>query len=238
MSFPIRLIRSATLCLSVFGACSLSSPSRAQLMIYTSESSYLSAAGAVSFESFEGVAPRARSTDAVTVSAFSVTPAPGLLGVQNDVNSPENGFGASAQDGTHYLFMYRPSLAAGTLRFDLTRPTNTFGFYLSDDGETAGALTFHTDAGETVTETTLDQYPPILPSGNVRFYGFTQSTPFTQVFLTSTGIDDSFGLDKVYTRSAPVPAPGSLVTLLFGLVPGAGWLLRRRSSEAGANHSL
>ena len=228
MSFSTRFVRCSALCLSVFGACSLSSPSLAQLTIYTSEASYLAAAGNVSFESFEGVTPRVRSTDPVTVSAFTVTPSPGLLGVQNGANSPETGFGASAIDGNQYLFMYRPNLSAGTLQFDFTHPTNTFGFYITDAGETSGSLTFHTNAGESVNETTLITYPPTLANGNVEFFGITQATPFTSLSFTSTGIDDSYGMDKVYTRSVSVPAPGSLAIACVGGFVGLFGRLRRR----------
>jgi hypothetical protein len=144
-------------CFAALCACPVFA--HAQVTIYTSEAQYLAAAGNVTFESFEGLTPRVRTTDPVTVAAFTVTPAPGLLGIQDGTDSPETGFGASAVDGTKYLFMYRPNLPAGTLRFDLTNPTNTFGFYITDVGETAGAVTFHTNAGESLTETTLVQYP-------------------------------------------------------------------------------
>ncbi len=210
-------------------ACLLSAASGAQTQIFTSESAYLSAAGNVSFESFEGLTPRVRVSDPIAVPAFTLTPAPGLLGVQNGANSPEPGYGASAIDGSHYLLMYRPNISAGTLQFDFTRPTNTFGFYITDLGETSGVLSFHTNAGASVNETTLAQYPPLPGNGNVQFYGFTQDTPFTSLSLTSTGLDDSYGLDKVYTRSAAaVPAPGGNAVIGVMVTVGAGFLRKRR----------
>lgn len=168
----------------------------------------------------------------MTVAAFTVTPAPGLLGIQDGTDSPETGFGASAVDGTKYLFMYRSNLPAGTLRFDLTNPTSTFGFYITDVGETSGAVTFHTNAGESLSETTLAQYPPTLGNGNAQFFGITQATPFTQLFLTSTGIDDSYGLDKVYFRTV-VPAPGAFAVLSLGGAAGILWLHRLSRKEQG-----
>ena len=47
-------------------------------------------------------------------------------------------------------------------------------------------------------------------------------------YLTVNGIDEAYGLDKVYSSITAVPVPGTLVLLGLGLA-GLGWS-RRRSS--------
>ncbi len=207
-----------------------SPPATAQLATFQDETQFLAAANGVTVESFEQLAARTRSTDPVTVASFTVTPSPGLLGVQDGANSPEDGHGAFATDGTKYLFTYRENQAAGTLRFDLSAPATAFGFDFTDLGETAGLFTLTTNAGESLTPQTALEAPPLRANGNQAFFGIVQSTPFTQVFLTSTGIDDSYGIDKVSVH--PTPAPASLLTGLLGAVPGATLLLRRRNVKA------
>ena len=210
---------------------------QAQITTFTDEASFLAGAGSVSFESFEGVAPSLRASTPISVSLFTVTPAPGLIGIQNGPNSPETGFSAFAVDGANYLFAYRPNLPAGTLRFDFSNPTTAFGFYMTDNGETDGAVTLQTNAGDAAAGITAKSFPPLLGNGSVFFFGFTQATPFTQLLLTSTGIDDSFGLDKIYAQA--VPEPGALILSVSGLAGGLGIgirLLRRRARRFLSAH--
>ena len=173
--------------------CPMAMSVSAQLTTFHDQTTFLAAAGAVNVESFEGAAISPRSANPLSLAAFTITPAPGLIGV---LDGPAGGFGASATDGTKFLLSYRENQPAGTLRFDLNAPATAFGFFLIDDGEIDGLVSLHTDAGETLTETTVLQAPPILSNGNVAFFGFVQNTPFSQVFLTSTGIDE-----LVWTRS-------------------------------------
>jgi hypothetical protein len=198
--------------------CNPHSEAVASIVTYSNEAQFLAAAGNVSLESFEQLAPRTRSSDPISVSSFTLTPTPGLLGVQDGPNTPETGYGAFATDGTKYLFIYRPNETFGTLRFDLSGPTTAFGFNITDLGEIGGTLTLSSDTGESLTGLTVAQFPPLLPNGSQFFFGFTQTTPFTQVFLTSTGlIDDAFGLDEVYVQQ--VPLPSAVWLLVSGLIP-------------------
>jgi hypothetical protein len=211
---------------------SLSLEAKAQLSVFREEAPFLAMAGDVQLEGFEQLAPRLRSTAPVTVPAFTITPTPGLLAVMDGPNNPENSFGASATEGTKFLFTYRENEVAGTLQIDLSAPTTAFGFNVMDWGDGAvGSLTLTTNAGESQTPQTILEAPPFLSDGNTAFFGIVQSTPFTQVFITSNAVDDAFGIDKVYLR--PVPAPGALLTVLLGAVPGICALRRRALRRVG-----
>lgn len=208
----------------------VTSTAQAQLTTYQDETQFVTAVGATSFESFENLAPRARTTDPITASAFTVTPTPGLIGIQDSPNSPDDGSGSFATDGTHYLYSYLPGQPTGTLRFDLNHPTTFFGFDIIDVGEIDGTLSLQTNSGAAASGFTAATYPPLQPNGNIQFFGFQQATPFTQVFLTVTGKDDAYGLDKIYTASSgtAVPEPGAFVQAFAGVIVGGALLRRRR----------
>jgi hypothetical protein len=201
----------------------------ATLVTYGSESSFLAAVGSLPYESFEGLSARNRGADPVVAALFTVTPNPSLIGIQTAPDTPETGYGAFASDGTHYLYTYRDFQSTNTLLFELSAPVTAFGLYILDFGEDTGTLTLTTDAGDAIVGVTAANIPPAgptLPSGNQFFFGFAQSTPFTEVTLTSTVYDEAFGIDEVFVGSAPVPAPSALALLLSGAL--AGGLVNRR----------
>jgi hypothetical protein len=207
-------------------------PAQAALVTYTSEGAFLAGAGPVAFESFEQVAARALATGAgaaVATSAFTVSPVgTATLGVQDGANSPGNGFGSAATDGTHYLLSYLPQQPTGTLRFVFSQPVTSFGLNVMDVGEIDGTVALATDVGDGAGGFTAFSFPPGLNNGTVLFFGFTQSTPFSEVFLTINGVDEAYGVDKVYSSVAGrVPEPGSLA-LALGALALMGGRLRRR----------
>ena len=202
--------------------CSMGSRASAQLTTFNDEAAFVAATSLSSFESFEGLAPRLRSAAPLTLTDFTVTPDAATLGVTDGANSPEPTFGTAASDGTHALFVYNPNVPTGTLTFTLNGPATAFGFDLLDAGETAGKVTIRTNAGESLSEVTLAQYPPLLGNGSVEFLGFTQKTAFTQVFVTVTGVDEAYGIDKVRVKNAaPEPSSMGLIALVAfgGLMP-------------------
>jgi hypothetical protein len=210
--------------LTLAALCLLGKPLSAQLVTFTDHSAFLAAVGSTSVESFEGLAASPRSTNPINTALFTVTPDPGLIGI---LDGPAGGNGAFATDGTKFLLSYRENLPAGTLHFVLTAPTTAFGLFIIDNAEIDGLVSLHTNVGEAASEVTALQAPPILSNGNVAFFGFTQSTPFTDVFLTSTGIDDSYGIDQVTVAAVPEPS-----TLIFGLAGVAPVLWMRRRQTA------
>lgn len=200
--------------------------------LYQDETSFTGDNPGLGFQSFESVAGRVRGSGSVTVGGLSVTPLGGaLLGVQTGPDSPETGFGSAATHGSHYLFSYQPNVATGTLQFSFTTPTSAFGLNLVDVGETTGEILLQTNNGGQSLVARSFGSGNLLGSGSVLFVGLSQDIPFTSITLTVTGVDDAFGVDKVYVQS--VPEPGEWALMLAGLLPVAA-LARRCRARATA----
>lgn len=194
---------------------------------FTSESAFAAAASGSSIESFESLAGRSRVLLPVAAPLFTVTPLTAPLGVQTAPDSPDSGFGAAATDGTHYLSVYLPGAAQGTLQFDLPVGTTAFGLNIMDVGETAGTVSMRTNTGAFSADTVLLSFPPLQGSGVVQFVGLSQTVPFTQVFITVSGVDEAYGIDKAYVQAVPEPATAAL--MFVGLAGFSAWRWRSGS---------
>jgi hypothetical protein len=223
---PMPVCRLPVLCVhfSALVGCAVAGSALAADSVFTNEGSFAAAAGAAAIESFETTAPRLRSTAPLVTSRFTLTGGATPIGVQSGVDNPEPAFGASATDGLRFVSVYLPNQPQGTLVFDLLTPAKAFGFNITDVGEASGVVTLRTDAGAYAAGINVGTYPPTFGNGNVQFFGLTQDVAFTRVFLTVTGLDDAYGLDKIYITAVPEPT----TALLMGLGAAALWMRRRR----------
>jgi PEP-CTERM motif len=191
---------------------------------FSVEGSFAAAAGAATIEGFETTAARLRSTAALTTSLFTLTSGTTPIGVQSGVNTPEDAFGAVATDGVRFVSVYLPNQPQGSLVFDLSTSATAFGFNITDAGETSGVITLRTDTGAYASGINVATFPPGFGNGNIQFYGLTQDQPFSRVFLTVTGNDEAYGLDKIYVTSVsavPEPATALLMAAGFAVLYGA-----------------
>ena len=155
---------------AAFFAClSWALPASAANTGYTNEASFRAAVPLAMVESFESLAGSVRSLSPVVAPLLTVRPGIAPIGVQTAPDTPNPGFGAFATDGTHYLSVYLPNLAQGTVMFDLASPTKGFGLNLIDIGETAGTVTLTTDTGAFAAGTVLLSFPPTVGNGAVYF---------------------------------------------------------------------
>lgn len=207
----VRLSSALTLQLAI-----LALPAVAADASFTDEAAFAVAAGGVSIEGFESLAPSVRSNASVLTPKFEVTALTAGIGIQDGPDSPSTGYGGVATDGTHWLSVYLPGQAPGTLRFDLQAGSRAFGLNLSDLGETDGIVSLRTDTGAFVGGVTLLSYPPTLGGGAVQFAGLTQTQAFHHVYLTVTGVDEAYGIDRVQVSAVPEPAPVAMA--LTGLL--------------------
>lgn len=205
----------------------MSRPARAADTVYTDQATFIAATSGAATESFETLDGVSRGLAPIVAPRFTVSTTGTPIGVQTGPDTPDPGFGAAATDGTHYVSVYLPSQAQGTITFTLSGPSSAFGLALLDVGEAQGTVTLTTNAGGYSGGQQVLSFPGGAPSGAVFFAGLMQDLPFTQVSLTVSGIDEAYGLDDV--RVLAVPEAGSAAMLAAGLMV-VGGLLRRRSS--------
>lgn len=194
-------------------------PAQATITTYDSEASFLAAAGALDFESFETLPPSDTGSDFLSVVStpnFDVSTSQQFMQIRGD---PPVSF---APHGNQVLFWSAET--QGTITFDNFGPgIYSFGLYITDwansvDPGYLAALIFTNDIGDTdtiaSTDTGLGDYNDI-------FFGVVSDTPFTSVSLTTTNNDGWIFFDKVYTGE-PVPEPSTFLLMALGLICTAG----------------
>ena len=159
---------------------------------FTDESAFLSAAGSMSMESFEGlIATNSFTANSLALDDFTLTVIDPVhkLGVWNTTPS----WGGHATDGSNFV-----DVQSGTneiLRFDLDSSSNAFGLNIVDWGDWGpGTLTFSNDAGDSFVVATSR-----LPNDNEMFFGVINTDmAFDRVELTNTISGEAYGVDEVY----------------------------------------
>lgn len=211
--------------LLTLGLIGLAGPAAAAVNgTYATEGSFAANAGAVVIEGFETVSPVALGLTPVVAPRLTVNGGSTPIGV---IGSPGGGFGAEATEGSRYLLVYAAGVQQGTIDFALGAGSHAFGFNITDVGETAGELRIRTDVGaySAVGGVSLATFAGSLGSGNVQYFGITQSQAFSHVYLTVTGVDEAYGIDKISVSA--VPEPASALLMLAGLAGVGVWRRRR-----------
>jgi hypothetical protein len=173
-------------------------------ILYTSESAFLTAAGAPAMESFEGLA-LANNLSAVVAPDFTMAGSPASLDVRNTSLA-----GSHATDGVQFV---RSDNGTVVLTFDFL--INWFGIMLTDlFDSTSATLSISTNSGAIFPNALMGPRP----DGAEDFLGLFHDIAFTTVTLVDSGID-GVGFDEVRYLASPteVPEPATLFLLAVGL---------------------
>jgi PEP-CTERM motif-containing protein len=175
------------------------------------QQSFLNAFGITAVENFESLV-----YSATTVGG-------GTLEVTTDLSG-----GRFPISGTHYLRLSTPA-AEDSFQFILGGSAYGFGFYGVDIGDIGEHLSLRFNFSDATS--TLVAVPHLadvgLADGSVFYYGVRSDTTISTVDFINTGGNGNaiLAFDDVRAGYAPVPEPGTLGLIGFGLT---GFAARRR----------
>jgi hypothetical protein len=172
----------------------------ADIISYTSKAAFLSAESGTSLESFESLANRQLSQSDITTTNFTIKINAGTA----NISSTGSG-GHGPTDGVKYSNVELNALGKRRITFVFAIPQTTFAIAVTDFGDYGpgpGNLTINTNVGSPASGWVVATNPPVRADGNVLFFGFRQSVPFTQVTLETTTTQDGIGIDEIRSRTA------------------------------------
>jgi hypothetical protein len=178
---------------------------------------------------FEGVLNNTRIRDFTAEGGFGATKIE-IEGEARTGNGAGNAFGRFATDGTQWL-----EVVTSTITFDFSvNPLKAFGMLLTDLGDFENSVQVDLIAVDG-TEKTFDPTLQLSKaSGNLTFWGFTDTTgqSYKQLVIrTVFGSVDRFGIDSVVLGeplvNSGVPVPGTLALLGVAGLAFAGTRRRR-----------
>jgi hypothetical protein len=184
------------------------------LITYTSQPAFNAAITSPTTFGFGGVAPSGSFTAFSSYSSNGVTFTP--VGTADVDVTSANYYGASHLYPADFIVNAVASTAPAGMLLTLSTPITAIAFEIgSFDG---GAIQASFSTGSTAS---LDPSPTL---GNVTFWGFTSTTPFSTISL-----ENSDGEPAVYVTSvtlagaagSTVPEPSTFALLALGVVAGA-----------------
>jgi hypothetical protein len=180
--------------------------------------------GELAFESFESNTATGQPRTALPIGTDLFTITPLGMTLQSVFDTASN---QGPVDGSKYVSALWED-GATAVTFNLTQPTKIFGLTIRDFEE-PGQLRI---SGGAVMNFACATNPPDGGNASTVFCGIISDTPFTQVVVETTGLNDSLGFDATY-----VPEPGTGFLVAAGLL-GLSFRSRSRSPQTKACHSV
>lgn len=202
-------MKTKTIILSGFALLTLiNAKSFAIITTFSTEASFLSAAGDLTLESFEG----ASVTNSFTTTTLSLddifinTLAGATIGVFGPGSPPT--FEADPTDGLNFFGFsnVESDVPGSAISFSFSHPITEFGAFFMDSE--IGAFVFNTNVGDSIQFT-----DPSFPDGSIVYFGAISSVPFTEITITNANSNlDGVGIDSI--RYTAVPEPSTYVGIL------------------------
>ena len=215
--------------LAIIGAIFAAIPASASITLFSSQTTFLSAAGSTAVEDFNSYSVDTQfRTQTLNVGAFALSGFGQNQSSYNLISTDPLGF--YSVNGTSYVLGFTALDSGFSITFK--NPTTAFGADFRGFNNA-----FLPQQGRSFIEVDGVQLTPPIVSLNsdASFFAFVSDTPFSTVRFTFDSslppfFTDAFGMDNVTYGVGAVPEPSTWAMMILGFA-GVGFMAYRRKSK-------